>query len=455
MIESLAKAKEALAEAHRQSGLILAICKELYASIIAQFGNIWEAERLLKEVSVTFKEMGFQRALCFSYSGLALSKFFKHNLKEAGKFARLSLELGSRKNFIQSYITLFNPAQPILRYGLEQGIEITFIHQVIVRRGAQAIPFLNKLASHPAPEVRARIILPLAEIGGPKAYSLIIKLTKDKDSGVRELAQLTAQRLNLSIDPVFSGEPGTAPIMIKTFGVFSVLDDRKQPVIKSWRTTKARDLLAYFIHHNEPVTIDRILEDFWPEMSTENAANNFHTTLYHLRQVLTPKYNRDFICYNNKCYHLPPNTFLTDRQNFEELAAKGLDGKLSPEKIGYLKKALGIYDGDYLKELDYAWVLPTQEYLKQLYQEIHLHLSQYYLEVKEYHQSIQHLRRLIELNPFSEEFYRLLMSAYAGLGNRAAIKELYRQMAQTLKDELGLEPDPETKEFYRKLTGVV
>jgi LuxR family maltose regulon positive regulatory protein len=450
-IEAIAKGKEVMDEARAQSGLILTVFQMFYGAALFFIGNLCEGERLINEVAVTFEQIGFQRVLCFSYTILALCNFSKKNHKEAGEFAEKSLTLGSRKNLIQSYITYFDQIQPLLRYGLEQGIEVTFIQQVAVRRGIRAVPFLNKLAVHINSETRKRAIVPLAEIGGAKAYALIQKLTKDKDPQVREMAQMTAERLGLPLNGPVSNEVDLSFIQVKTLGNFSVLDAAKEPLVKGWRTTKARDLLAYFIHQVEPVAIDRILEDLWPEMPRDKSSANFHTTLYQLRQTLIQVMNCDLIGYSDKRYYLLPNSFFADRKNFEELTAKGLHSKIISESIEYLKEAFQVYSGDYLVELDYAWVLPTQEHLKQLYQEIQKRLVHYYLEKKEYPQVIHYLRILISMDPYSEEFYCLLMSAYAGLGDRVAIKEQYQALTKILDEELGLEPERETQELYKKL----
>jgi len=57
----------------------------------------------------------------------------------------------------------------------------------------------------------------------------------------------------------------------------------------------------------------------------------------------------------------------------------------------------------------------------------------------------------IELEPFRETGYRLLMEAYAADGNRAEALRVYERCRRLLADELGAYPSPETESVYRRL----
>jgi DNA-binding SARP family transcriptional activator len=48
-----------------------------------------------------------------------------------------------------------------------------------------------------------------------------------------------------------------------------------------------------------------------------------------------------------------------------------------------------------------------------------------------------------------ESAHRLAMQAYAALGNRAGIANQYELCKQSVWEELGLEPSPETIKLYK------
>jgi len=60
-------------------------------------------------------------------------------------------------------------------------------------------------------------------------------------------------------------------------------------------------------------------------------------------------------------------------------------------------------------------------------------------------------RRLIELAPFRESGYRLLMDALARRGNSAEALLVYEQLRTLLRDELGAVPSPPSQALHRRL----
>lgn len=451
LIEAYAIIEGAINKAAGPGGIALAVCQEMAAPIYMQMGRTAEAGRYLFETTRVFEEIGYIRPLIYSYAALCQYFASNGNEKASCEYAHKILAMAARKNIVQCFLTYYPSFERILQCGIEEGIETSFVQRILVRLGTRALPLLEKLKIHSRPEVRSRIILPLAEIGGDKAFAIIGKLTMDSSDEVRNLAYITARRLNLSIRVERKERESANFLSVKLLGACGVFDDRRQPLITNWRTAKTRDLFFYLIHQPEPVGIERILEDLWPELSSEKAGGIFHTTLYYLRQMFSRAYPDDIVFYQGKRYVLHREIVRSDRQEFEEWAAQGLKDRLTSEKAEILKDALALYEGDYLSELDYAWVLPTQEYLKRLRQEIHQKLARFFLERKECTPALNHLRVLNGMDPYSEEYYRLEMSAYAGMGNRVAIKELFDRMVRTLNDELGLAPEPETVEIYQRL----
>ena len=60
-------------------------------------------------------------------------------------------------------------------------------------------------------------------------------------------------------------------------------------------------------------------------------------------------------------------------------------------------------------------------------------------------------QQAIELEPFRETGYRLLMEAHAADGNRAEALRVYERCRRLLADELGAYPSPETESVYQRL----
>lgn len=60
-------------------------------------------------------------------------------------------------------------------------------------------------------------------------------------------------------------------------------------------------------------------------------------------------------------------------------------------------------------------------------------------------------RRLVELAPYRESGYRLLMETLAERGERAEALQVYERLRILLRDELGAAPSPTTQDVHRRL----
>jgi DNA-binding SARP family transcriptional activator len=60
-------------------------------------------------------------------------------------------------------------------------------------------------------------------------------------------------------------------------------------------------------------------------------------------------------------------------------------------------------------------------------------------------------RRLVEREPYRESGHRILMRTLAASGNVADALRAYDRLSLLLRDELGVDPGPQTKEVHREL----
>lgn len=67
--------------------------------------------------------------------------------------------------------------------------------------------------------------------------------------------------------------------------------------------------------------------------------------------------------------------------------------------------------------------------------------------------AVRSSRRLVDLEPYRETGYRLLMEALERQGNAAEALLVYESLRTRLRDDLGAAPSPETQELYRRLLG--
>jgi len=65
--------------------------------------------------------------------------------------------------------------------------------------------------------------------------------------------------------------------------------------------------------------------------------------------------------------------------------------------------------------------------------------------------AVQHALEMIELEPFRETAYQLLMKMHAAAGDRAEALRVFAKCRELLRDELGVSPSPQTEAVYLEI----
>lgn len=449
-IEAREKAEEALVEA-RNGGGSENVCYGLGALSLIHTGDIHKGKEWLSMAIRSYEQSEFKRGLCYCYTFQAWLYFSEEKLAEACEYIKKALSLSAKLNILNLFLVHYEMLQPVLKLGMEKGIEITFLQRIFARKGKISLPLLIDLARHENPQVRCWAIAPLAEIGGSQAEEVIRRLANDANADVRQLAGMAEQRLRIATSPKKVVKYTTSALQISMLGPLRVFLQEKE-LGSIWRTKKARDLLAYLAHHVEPVSKDKILEDLWPDIDPDNSTIIFRTTLCYLRKALSQVNYPETILYSDGRCQLRPGSFSCDYQQFRELVAAGQRMDTSPEEeAASLEQAVTIYRGDYLGDMDYPWLFHHQENLRHLYIDARKRLARYYIDMKDYTRAASHLQVIEECDPFDEEIHTMLMTAYYGQKNRPAIKRQYQKLEALFKKELGFAPSSEAYDLYIRL----
>jgi non-specific serine/threonine protein kinase len=78
-------------------------------------------------------------------------------------------------------------------------------------------------------------------------------------------------------------------------------------------------------------------------------------------------------------------------------------------------------------------------------------LSDDYCTLGQAEQAIPYGRRLVTLDPLNEASHRQLMRLYIQAGQHSAALKQYQMCEEILRKELGIDPQPETRDLYRKI----
>ena len=243
------------------------------------------------------------------------------------------------------------------------------------------------------------------------------------------------------------------------FGPFGVC--RAEECIPLRRTRKGLAILKYLsAARGQVVPRDVLLESLWPETQPSVANNRLKVSMHYLRQAFAFRNDShgtgEIVIFRNGGYSLNHELDIwTDVEAFEAYWQAGLHlervGRL-PEAVPFYVQAEALYRGDFMEEdLLEEWTLVRREALKDTFLTILDKLSQFWFKTNHTQRAIEGWKKILAKDPWREDTYRHLMICFAARGQRAAAMHWYDVCAQVIRQQLGLEPEPETQSLYERV----
>lgn len=241
-------------------------------------------------------------------------------------------------------------------------------------------------------------------------------------------------------------------LRIHFLGKPAVLDPQGRPV--SLATRKVVQLLAHlWLHRSQPQARERLAGLLWPESSEKKARLSLRHALHDLHRALgsCEGCQGEILLLNRTSAQFNPEASCwVDAHEFEQKIEQSQDHE-GEERARLLHEAVSLYRGEFLEDCYDDWCLEERDYLKNLYLKALQELVVHHAERKEYEQAISHAKLILSESPLQEEIHRHLMYLYHALGDRNAALQQYRTCERVLKDELGVEPLPETQDLFREI----
>ncbi len=240
-------------------------------------------------------------------------------------------------------------------------------------------------------------------------------------------------------------------ITIQSLGPFRVFIGDEEIAQERWVSTKARDLLAYFLtFRGEHIPADRAFDAIWSEKGGRGLTA-FHTALSRLRNALKTGENPPrLILVEAGEYRLDAARFKIDVDEFDSALTKARVAT-DEEAAVHLQEAINLYHGEYLQNLYFDWLFPERRRLVQVYLGALNSLANFHYVHERFTRSLELLERALRVDSLQEDLHCQAMRAYAALGDRTGLMQQYQDMKQVLARELDLKPLPVTEALYKKL----
>lgn len=247
-------------------------------------------------------------------------------------------------------------------------------------------------------------------------------------------------------------EEGWPALDIYTFGEARVMRDGSLVPNSIWQTSTTKELFFFFVTHPQSWRKEQVLEHIWPNASRGQANDLFHSSVYRIRRALFP----ECLLFSNGMYQLNLEAVRwVDVTEFEAQLAAAAQAQQVADKISALERAVELYRGDYLDEFYSDWCASRREQLRARYLDALSQLAQCHVELGNPKRALELYQLVLSKDRVNEAAYRELMRLYMRLGNRPAAIQVYQQCVETLKEELGVPPMPETTALYEQLLRIV
>jgi DNA-binding SARP family transcriptional activator len=237
---------------------------------------------------------------------------------------------------------------------------------------------------------------------------------------------------------------------IRSLGEGQVVRDGRALTSSDWRAAMAKELFFYILLHG-PLERDAIGAVFWPELSTKKMRNSFHTTLHRMRGAV----GAQAVVVEDGVYRLGDVDYWFDVHEFEALVARA---RLLPphdwQTEDLWQRAVALYKGDFMPEVERMWCVPRREALRETYIEALIGMGRSHEARRDFDGAVEWYQRTLDVDDLREDVHRRIMQCYSQSGQRSKALAQYTRCVEMLRDQLDLEPAAETQQLYERIAGV-
>jgi DNA-binding SARP family transcriptional activator len=208
-------------------------------------------------------------------------------------------------------------------------------------------------------------------------------------------------------------------------------------------------LTAYLaICHTGSAGREQLAEMLWGGVAPEQSRHSVRQAILEIRRTLGPEAGPTLITTADTA-RFDRTRLHVDVHRFERALARD-----TSRSIAF---ACRLYRGDFLAGLHVRepafdhWMLTERNRLKQLAADAFQRRTEFLMTLDETAPALQVALRLLDLDPFHEWAHRAVITIYARRSQIGAARRHYDTFTKYLKDELDLDPEPETRELMRKI----
>ncbi len=287
-------------------------------------------------------------------------------------------------------------------------------------------------------------------------------LIKDLKESILETYKTSPESSPAVIKQSISKDTDTlTDLKMLTFGGLSFYKRSEKVDDKLWQKKKRKMILAYLLlSPGKQLTKDQIVDIFYPDTPFESVENIFYQSISRIRKILslnneeTKGKHNSMIIYKDKVLSQDPDfMYYIDSVEFEELCKKaGASNTKNDEKIDLYKKALDLYEGNFMEGYYDDWVEEKRQSLTNKFYNASTNLLELLSKQKRNNEIITYANKVLNTDKLNEYAYEELIRSHIENSNKNAAEKTYKDMMRNFRKETGDEPE---KDFLDKINSML
>ncbi|MFN2293834.1 MAG: ATP-binding protein [Candidatus Promineifilaceae bacterium] len=216
---------------------------------------------------------------------------------------------------------------------------------------------------------------------------------------------------------------------------------------------KVRALLIYLAMESErPLRRETLAALLWPGQPEKGARANLRRALANLRQVIGDKKGKYLLITRQTLQFNPSAQALIDAVQFEQLLNDRKPG------LAQMEAAMALVNGPFLDGFSIGdsiafeeWTLLKREEYRRRQLRALQRLTTYYEAHHQPDTALSYAWKQVSIEPWYEPGQRQLMRLLVQTRQRATALAHYQQFEQELAAELGVSPEPATRQVYKQI----
>lgn len=242
------------------------------------------------------------------------------------------------------------------------------------------------------------------------------------------------------------------PVKVFTLGRFSLLVNDMPLHSQGKVQRKTLELLQALIAlGGRDLDATTLTQALWPDAEGDAAHHALESCVHRLRKLI----GREAVAMHGGRIGLDPQRCWVDAwalerslANLREALSVGTHADRIPTQLARMQ---ALYRGPFLSQCSQPWLLATRERLRGRYLRSLDAAARYFEAAGQMLLALEPLHQGIDLDPFSEDFYRRLMVLYQRLGRPADALAIWHRCQRTLGAGLGISPSAQTEDLAHEL----